>query len=158
MTVTRATLPADSALHPHITPGDFVDCYRAACALSPRAAAELIVDMPVWAAALLRLRNLLVRPFGLHTDAPPAEDCIGMFPVELDTNQELIAGFDDSHLNFRLSVLQQDGMLYLSTWVHRNNLLGHVYLAVVLPFHILIVRNGLRRAARAPQTRSPDAV
>jgi hypothetical protein len=32
--------------------------------------------------------------------------------------------------------------------VHRNNLLGRIYLAVVMPFHVLIVRDAMRRIAR----------
>jgi hypothetical protein len=38
----------------------------------------------------------------------------------------------------------------MGTWVHRNNWLGRVYLAVVMLFHVLIVRDSLRRIARHP--------
>ena len=38
--------------------------------------------------------------------------------------------------------------LTLSTVVHCHNRLGRVYLFVIAPFHRLIVRSGLRRAAR----------
>jgi hypothetical protein len=36
----------------------------------------------------------------------------------------------------------------MATWVHRNNVLGRVYLAVVMPFHVLIVRSCMKRVGQ----------
>ncbi|MEM7636150.1 MAG: DUF2867 domain-containing protein, partial [Pseudomonadota bacterium] len=68
-----------------------------------------------------------------------------VFPVETETARELIAGFNDKHLNFRVSVLSQDGRVFLATWVHPHNIGGRLYLKTILPFHILIARNALAR-------------
>ncbi|MEO7642897.1 MAG: DUF2867 domain-containing protein, partial [Ramlibacter sp.] len=70
---------------------------------------------------------------------------------------EIILGEDDSHLDFRVSVLvrpvpgEADGavQVVVSTVVHCHNLLGRSYLTLITPFHRQVVQAGLRRAARA---------
>lgn len=112
-----------------------------------RRAATVIVDFPRWVRLLLLLRRLLTSPFGLSNDGPPAAEKLGPFPVELETDDELIAGFDDKHLNFRVSVLSRDDRVFLATWVRPHNFGGRFYLYGILPFHVLIARNALRRVA-----------
>ncbi len=68
-----------------------------------------------------------------------------IFDIEYESEQELMAGFDDKHLDFRISVISKQGKIYLATWVHTHNFWGKLYLTAILPFHILIVRNGLTR-------------
>lgn len=145
--VTSSQLSPASALHTYMAKEDFMDCFSVASSLPARRAAEIITDFPGWAGALVSLRNLIVKPFGLQSDGPEAEDKIGLFPVVLETDEEVIAGFDDAHLNFRVSVRSENGRVSLATWVHRNNLGGRLYLALILPFHILIARNALKRVA-----------
>ena len=94
---------------------------------------------------MLRLRNALVAPFGLSTNITDAHDKVGPFPVESVSKTELIAGFNDIHLDFRISILRHAEKIYLSTWVHPHNFAGRAYLRTVMPFHILIVRNALKR-------------
>lgn len=147
-TVAETALPAQSRLQGRLTQGDFLDCYRVAALASPRQAAEIITEFPAWARLLMRIRGVLTAPFGLTNDGPPASDKIGIFPVESETESELIAGFDDRHLNFRISVLSADGHIFLATWVHPHNLGGRIYLRTILPFHILIARNALARVGR----------
>ena len=148
--VTTSPLPAFSALHASRVPGDFLDCYSVASPLSPRAAAEIITDFPGWAQGLLRLRRLITTPFGLDNDGPEAPDRVGIFPVESETDTELVAGFDDKHLNFRVSVTSHQGRVTLATWVEPHNIGGRIYLAAIMPFHILISRNALARVAAHP--------
>lgn len=115
--------------------------------MSAREAAEIIVDFPSWARFLLVIRRAVTAPFGLSNDGPTADDKLGPFPVEQDTPEEVIAGFNDKHLDFRVSVFAKDGEVALATWVHPHNVWGRVYLAAILPFHIAIARNGVRRVA-----------
>jgi hypothetical protein len=143
--VTR--LPASSQLHARVASGDFLDCYAIEASLRPRQAAEIITDFPAWARGLLKIRRVVTAPFGLSNDGPPAVDKVGPFPVEIETPDELIAGFNDKHLDFRLSVMSWNGQVSLATWVHTHNLGGSVYLGGIMPFHILIVRNALKRVA-----------
>jgi hypothetical protein len=143
------TLPPASALWSLHQPGDFLDCYSVASTLSPREAAERGLTLPRWAAALLALRNTLVRPFGLKTGAPDRP----IFPTCLESEDELVLGTDDRHLNFRIGLIRAEGRLYMSTWVHPHNVWGRAYLRLVMPFHILISRGAVARMATDARAR-----
>ena len=143
MPVLPDTLPRASSLWTLHRPGDFLDCYSVASTLSPREAATRGLALPRWAAALLRLRNTLVRPFGLKTGEPDKP----IFPTCHESDTELILGTDDKHLNFRIGLYRQEGRIYMSTWVRPHNLWGRAYLRLVMPFHILISRGAVARMA-----------
>lgn len=143
--VTATELPAHSLLGERVASTDFLDCYCVTSDMSPRRAAEVITDFPGWARFLLNIRRIVTSPFGLSNDGPSAPDKVGVFPVETETGRELIAGFNDKHLDFRVSVISQEGRVFLATWVHPHNTGGWLYLKTILPFHILIARNALAR-------------
>jgi len=145
--VIACELPEQSNLHSRVAPEDFIDCYAVTSDLPPRTAAEIITDFPGWARFLLLIRRLVTTPFGLSNDGPESSDKIGIFPVESETDEEVIAGFNDKHLDFRVSVISRDQVVYLATWVHPHNIGGRLYLATIMPFHILISRNALHRVA-----------
>ena len=146
--IIRSTdLDTDSTLRNRFAEGDFLDCYSVASNLPARQAAEIITAFPGWVRFLVALRGLMVAPFGLRARGPSARDQIGEFPVEIETPDEVIAGFNDRHLDFRISVRSRDGEVSLATWVRRHNLSGRLYLALILPFHIAIARNALARVA-----------
>ena len=149
---------------PNVDPGallpgaQFIDAYRIAvedAALDARQAAErMLARGPRWIDALLTLRNLIVAPFGLKTSAPNQSgtaDIIGLFPVLSQTPDRLVAGFDDKHLDFRVVVdvagSGSSQTVTATTLVLTHNLLGRVYLAVILPFHRLVVRTMLAQVA-----------
>ena len=125
-------------------------------ALDARKAAQRMMGRPPrWIETLLALRNALVAPFGLKTSGAgeaAAGDVIGIFPVLSETPDRLVAGFNDSHLDFRVVVdvaACSDGQqLTATTLVRTHNLLGRTYLAIILPFHRLVVRSMLRQVAR----------
>ncbi|MEP2427212.1 DUF2867 domain-containing protein [Roseobacter sp.] len=150
--VTKTTLPPESRLHTYMRRGDFLDCYETDSPLPASEAAQIIAAFPGWAQRLVTLRNLITAPFGLREEGPKSADTIGFFPVEHRTGHEIIAGFDDRHLNFRICVRHDANKVRLATWVHPHNLGGRAYLRAILPFHILIVRNALARVA---QTQTP---
>ena len=83
---------------------------HAAASMKPeasRAAERIIGRSPRWVDMLLTLRNLVVAPFGLHTQGPPDQahhGVLGLFPVISQTPDRLVAGFDDKHLDFRIVV------------------------------------------------------
>jgi hypothetical protein len=137
----------------------FIDAYSITVNGAPldarHAAEKMTARGPRWADALLRLRNLLVAPFGLKTAVPTgnsAPDRVGIFPVISETPDRLVAGLDDAHLDFRLVVdVAGDGAerrVTATTLVLTHNPLGRTYLAVILPFHRLIVPSMLRKVAR----------
>ncbi|WP_037255344.1 DUF2867 domain-containing protein [Roseobacter sp. SK209-2-6] len=146
--IQTTPLPRNSHLWSQVQPGDFIDGYAVNSGLDPEQAAKVGLSMPGWARALLSLRNRIVRPLGLKTDVADAGQN-AIFPVTYQDESEIILGADDNHLDFRICIRQQDGMIHMATWVHRNNLLGRIYLAVVMPFHILIVRDAMGRIRNA---------
>jgi len=147
--VVAAELPPFSALHKRMSAGDFLDCYSVGSSLSPRSAAQIVTTFPGWTRGLLAIRRILTTPFGLSNDGPDTPDKLGPFPVESESESELIVGFNDKHLDFRVAVLSNDGKVYLSTWVRPHHVGGRLYLNAIMPFHILISRNGLQRVAAA---------
>ncbi len=147
--VTAITLPDISALRAYRKSGDFLDCYAVPSDMPVRRAAEIITNFPSWAQFLLLIRRIVTAPFGLDNDGPAADDKLGAFPVEAESETEIIAGFDDKHLDFRVSVLSHEGRISLATWVAPHNIGGRLYLAVIMPFHIAIARNALSRVAAA---------
>ena len=118
-----------------------------------RAAERMMARQPRWAEALLLLRNLLVAPLGLRTSGAglvPPRDMIGIFPVVSETPGRLIAGFNDKHLDFRVVVdIASSGAtsqnVTATTLVLTHNWFGRTYLAIILPFHRLIVPALLRQ-------------
>ena len=146
--VQETELPKQSLLFRQpagIAPTDFVDCYSKPCDLPVDQAAERAFRFPGWVSALMRLRNLLVRPFGLNTEVT-SPNRVGYFPLVTRNDNEMILGIDDSHLDFRISILRQDGLVYFATWVRTKNRFGRFYLRLIMPFHVLIVRNAVARA------------
>jgi len=136
----------------------FSDAFRVAVdgtALDARRAAQkMLGHRPRWITTLIALRDCLVTPFGLKTsDANDrtTADLIGIFPVLSETPVRLVAGFDDSHLDFRVVVdVVSSGpgqQVTATTLVLTHNWLGRIYLAIILPFHRLIVRSLLAQVA-----------
>lgn len=136
----------------------FMDAYRLEVdgrSLDARRAAErMMARAPRWVDALLVLRNILVAPFGLKTsgdDRRTPRDAIGIFPVVSETQDRLVMGFNDKHLDFRVvvDVAATDGRqrVTATTLVLTHNWLGRTYLRTILPFHRLIVRTMLRQVA-----------
>jgi hypothetical protein len=118
---------------------------------------HIMASIPTWVDKLLTLRNALMAPFGLLTNnAPSSGEKFGMFPVISSDDARTILGFDDKHLDFRiiLDAAPSAGStkLTLSTAVRTHNIFGRAYLAVVMPFHKLIARTMLGRAATLGST------
>jgi hypothetical protein len=155
MSVAEVTPSAASRA---LLPGaQFADAYRIeieGTTLDAGTAALLILGRsPRWVRVLLGLRNVLVTPFGLKTSGEPTtKGIIGLFPVVSATREQLVAGFDDHHLDFRVVVEvapagENRQQVTTTTLVRRHNLLGRVYLAIVMPFHRVIARAMLRQVA-----------
>jgi hypothetical protein len=112
------------------------------------ACTRIVLQGPRWIGVLTRLRNILVTPFGLKTSGEGAYapgGLIGLFPVLSEAPDRLVAGFDDSHLDFRI-VVDVDGeatfrYVTLTTLVKTNNVLGRAYLTLITPFHKLVARS-----------------
>ena len=143
--------------HPALPGADWADCFETRVAqprLTAEAAARQAFErMPKWVDGLMLLRNLMVRPFGLQGDpdaAAAGAPRVGMFPMLSTEPGETVLGFDDRHLDFRIVVQtealeNQQTAVRMMTLIKRHNSLGRVYLAVIMPFHKLIVKSTLSR-------------
>ena len=147
MSVLTATLPQESLLHGYIKDRDFLDCYSCSSSLDVDAAAKAAMTFPGWVRFLLALRNIIVAPLGLSTTLHQGE-VIGHFPIDKRNKNEIVLGFDDNHLDFRIAILKHEDRVYGATWVHTNNWLGKAYLRTIMPFHVLIMRNAMQNVVR----------
>lgn len=166
MMVEKTKLVRESALYGMFKPGDFLDCYSVVISPPDRPLGEivqyLLIAMPGWARMLLRIRDRIVRVFGIKTtrelpqnnsfrQSVAVGDHVSFMKVWSVSDREIILGEDDSHLDFRVALRREpgeDGLVSLATLVHRHNLIGRLYLALIKPFHILIVKSRLAAAAR----------
>lgn len=142
------------ALPSAVLPGaDFADAYvlnvegqRLDAMMAARRAVE---RAPAWTGWLLRLRNILMKPFGLKPGVKAKTgkvlvERIGIFPVISKSPRRVVLGLDDKHLDFRLLVDVTDigggrQTVTASTLVKTHNVLGRFYLTCVKPFHRIIV-------------------
>jgi hypothetical protein len=162
LAVKRVDPPPNSALADWYRGADLLDSYSV---VLPQAAPEdltvlaraLLNRPPAWLRGLLKLRDQIVGPLGVKTTtairqsgATDGRERIGFFPVLGRSENEIVLGEDDSHLDFRASVLLREDdsgsrQLIATTAVRCHNLLGRSYLRVIQPFHILVVRSQLGR-------------
>ena len=139
---------------------DFSDCFATTNHHNTlEEIAKLVFDnTPSWVRALFRLRNKLASLVGLKSTIPPDYNTefrvggyISFFKLYSIAEQELIMGANDTHLNFRAIITntgEADFNIKLTTLVQYNNLLGKVYMAIVRPFHVIVVKRMLAQAHR----------
>ncbi|MDO6964898.1 DUF2867 domain-containing protein [Rhizobium alvei] len=116
-------------------------------------AVMLLANPPGWIQGLMRLRNAVVTLVGLKTVRMAAGASVGGFPVVEQSPSHIVLGFDDKHLDFRIivDVFEDDPnkkSFGVSTYVRRHNLLGHIYMMFVAPFHRRIVPATMRPVGR----------
>jgi hypothetical protein len=123
---------------------------------------------PKWIDSLLIVRNKIVGIFGLKTSGqlPDAQQQLNSYKFEVGeqlnifklferTENELILGENDKHLNFRVSLLLEklgnginERKLSLTTTVKYNNLFGRIYFLPVKPIHNIIVKISIKEIIR----------
>ena len=104
----------------------------------------MLFDVSARGRAVLGLRDLLVRPFGLEPALGARDE---VFPVLQSGADRVVLGLDDRHLDVRILVDVRDGEVVCTSAIRRRPL-GRAYFAVVGPFHRRIVPAMLERAAR----------
>jgi Protein of unknown function (DUF2867) len=165
--VIECEVPAGSALSRGlIRNAHFHDSYRA-----PLTRPELgIVDVffavfghtPLWMKLLLIVRNAAAGLSGLEVpsvgeimkpevrDTYRAGEKIGPWPIFFICDKEIIAGRNNKHMDFRLSVLKEmsgDAMsVVVSTICATHNVFGKIYLFFIIPFHRGGVQSLMSRA------------
>jgi hypothetical protein len=162
-------VPPESALDRHrVATAWFSDSYRAPLTRPTQSVTDLFEAVlghhPRWLRMLLLLRNRLAGWAGLAVPPDAAVrqfaskpfyavgDTIGPWPIFALTECELIAGRDNKHLDFRVSVLKFEApvpSVAISTICNVHNWYGKAYLFCIVPFHRWGMRQLMRRAVAA---------
>lgn len=119
--------------------------------------AHTIFNTPAaWIKSLLAVRNSVVKLFGLKTGIPDdyhtryeVGGYISFFKIYSISEDELIMGLDDSHLNFRAIISLTDtetDNIKVTTLVQHNNKFGKAYMTIVKPFHGWTVKSMVSKA------------
>src|ERR1700730_2953384 len=161
MHVIECEVPSSSTLSRElIGNASFRDSYRAPLTRPELGVVEIFFALfghtPLWMKFLLIARNAAARLSGL--EAPTVAEImkpavrsqyrvgekIGPWPIFYIDENEIIAGRNNKHMDFRLSVLKAiDGdaiSVVVSTVCTVHNVFGKIYLFFITPFH----RHGVR--------------
>jgi hypothetical protein len=159
--ITNVKLPKESISMQFIGEIDYVDAFKVKLSDNTQKVDSLYMaifnHVPKWVNVLMGLRNKIVGVFGLDTGDGSKQkeiksltvgDKHGVFKIFDIQPNEIIAGEDDKHLDFRVSVLKNDDYLILSTLVHYNSGFGKVYFFIIKPFHKVVVKVMMRNALK----------
>ena len=170
MAVVKCAIPPSSMLDRHsIEHAYFKDSYCAPLNHPQSGMIDIFIGIfahhPMWMKFILVTRNRIASSCGLEAASASeilhAEfkkeysvgEKIGVWPIFLLTENELVAGRNNKHLDFRLSVLKvMDGetpSVVVSTICMVNNTFGKIYLFFIVPFHKWGVQRLISRAINA---------
>lgn len=172
MKTYETSFPKDSLVQTAFTEIHYDDTFGIQIEARDIALEELPILMfksiPSWFYLLFKIRDWIATGLGLKTGSTfdfekqvqqfkgnPGEQ-LNLFRVYARSENELMMGENDKHLDFRLSYFKIDHgpqtELLLSTVVHYNAPMGRLYFFFVKPFHKLIVPILLRKMAKQLQT------
>jgi hypothetical protein len=167
MRIVACEVPTLSVLDRSLIEGAFFhDAYRAPLTRPRAGVVEIYFAIfghhPKWMKAVLVLRNWLVSCCGLEVSTKAeimrpqmkaryeVGEKIGPWPIFHLSEIELIAGRNNQHLDFRLSVLKEaagvGSTAVVSTICTTHNTFGRIYLVFVIPFHKWGVRRLMSQA------------
>lgn len=148
--------PEQSVLMPELVHAAYYrDSYRVELGRSELTVSDafhaVFMHRPAWMKFIMLSRNYLVSLFGIavpdkaeimhprmRSDYKVGEK-IGAWPIFYLSSEELVAGRDNSHLDFRLSIMRveqgQTVAIVLSTACITHNWFGRVYMQLIRPFH-----------------------
>ncbi len=159
-------IPSNSELSREVPGSYFNDCYERELDTDGKCAMDLYLTVvsrtPDWVNALMALRNRIVSLVGLKNlghlggvDGAKAAgayrvgDRVGIFSLLSITENEVVLGDMDKHLNVKISVLKTRRgartAVAVSSVVHVHNALGKFYMFFVGPIHKRIVPAMLAR-------------
>lgn len=169
MVIQDAAIPEQSIIKHEEGLFDYIDSFQGAFTdkeqkIDLAKAIELFVsNSPKWADSLLKIRDKIVKPFGLKTADHTIDkekqikkikyevgEQVGIFELIDMTENEAILGQNDKHLSFKVSLLltpiEADAdkrRLSMTTAVKFNNIFGKLYFLPVKPIHRIIVRKSV---------------
>lgn len=163
----KTAIPEDS-LTRQFLPADYTDAFACEVADGENLSAEDVMVgfwtvMPGWVNALFKLRNALVRPFGLKTDQEEGQisdleniirngGSVGVASLAAKSENETVLLLSDKHLDAYMSVhlsnTSENRVVTVITLVHFHNSLGKVYFFFIRPFHNVIVKSTLKSSLK----------
>jgi len=161
MNVTECNIPSSSTVGNYLNGFNYWDSFEVCLTNFELEIHEIYLNifayMPWWVKKLILIRNKVVGMIGLK--GPSAEELnnieckseyklgenIGLFILYSLHRDEIVAGGDDVHMDFRVSVQrireEECYKVVVTTVVNVNNIFGHFYLFIIKPFH----RYGMKR-------------
>lgn len=163
MKIIKTDIPPDS-LTQRFLPVDYTDAF----ACKPETVVGLSADdiqvtlwtaMPGWLNALFKIRDIIVRPFGLEGGNGKERykdfkemlydgKSMKIMSVAAKAENETVLKLDDKHLEAYMSVYVDQATITVITLVRYHNLLGKTYFFFVKPFHKIVVKNMLKYTLR----------
>jgi hypothetical protein len=166
-TVRPAAIPPGGEINRHLAGAYFHDCYEMPLPAEDAgfSAMELSLQTfrktPAWVDFLMGVRNRVVGLAGLKNmgaltgverDKPAAAyrlgDRVGIFSLRYLSEDEVILGEDDKHLDVLVSVCKlrrgDAAAVAVTTVVHVHNWLGRCYMFFIRPAHKVIAPATLR--------------
>lgn len=126
---------------------NFSEVVRTIRPISAEELAARFLCTPQWIIALMKVRNAIIKPFGLNGERNLSDLVI----VESDSLATISKS--DRHLDFVIAFMTERRMndsVYLSvcTKVRYNNCMGKFYFSIIKPFHKLICKILLKQVRR----------
>jgi hypothetical protein len=157
-------IPSTSMIFKESDAYDYIDSYCHPLIRKDVESWELVsaffLSAPKWVDSLMVLRNKLVSFVGLKVglDNPvlvgpqyTKGQNIGVFQIQEISEDEVVLGQNDKHLDFKTSLLithEANDELVVSTVVRINNMFGKFYFYVVKPIHRVLVPIMIKRMVR----------
>jgi len=162
MKIRKAKIPADSLIKNYL-PANHADTFVGNLTNADNITADDIqvefwTKNPKWLESLYKLRDIIVKPFGLkggeERDVQMLEECIRkgidyrFVSIPAKSENETVLCLNDKHLKAYISVYLENAendnkLVYATTVVHFHNKLGYLYFNVIRPFHYIVVKKML---------------
>jgi hypothetical protein len=169
MKIIKSSLPENSRTR-NFLPAGYVETYSVIVPEHSRLTPDNIfvaiwTDFPKWLQMLFKLRDWLVKPFGLKAgssekkfgqkfeEAIRTGNPLDLMTVPVKTADETVMRLTDKHLTAELSVHNEkldNSQLKINiiTLVHYHNVLGKIYFFLIRPFHKMIVKTITKRSLK----------
>jgi len=167
--IDKTDVPDESQISKALINAYYQDAHQFSTTYKERTALQVWLahasSTPAWINFLMAVRNKVVSLLGLKDlgnfadklNEKSAEDYrvgdrIGIFTLLFLSENEVILGDSDKHLDVKISIYKEgkadknSNLVTISTLVHVHNLLGKVYMLFVTPIHKVIVPATIRRA------------
>lgn len=168
MKIYKAEITTEDLIHQFL-PANYKEAFETVFSsdkdISPD---DIMIDFwtenPSWIDFLFKLRNILVRPFGLQQPEIDTnrkrdlERCIkggesfNVMSISAKNDKETVMCLTDSHLTAYIAIQQtlqaNNKKIKVSTLVKYHNLLGKIYFFVITPFHFLIVKSKIKQIVK----------